>query len=41
MLKEFWKCDLFEGKRYENGDIYGRGVQDMKSVGIQYDCIKK
>ena len=22
-------------ERYENGDIYGRGVQDMKSVGIQ------
>jgi len=20
----------------ENGDIYGRGTQDMKSVGIQY-----
>lgn len=34
--QKFWKCDAFEGKRYENGDIYGRGVQDMKSVGIQH-----
>ena len=30
--QKYWKCDAFEGKRYENGDIYGRGVQDMKFV---------
>ncbi len=34
--QRFWRCDAFEGKRYENGDIYGRGVQDMKSVGVQH-----
>lgn len=33
-LKKYWKCDPFEGKIYENGDICARGVQDMKSVGI-------
>jgi hypothetical protein len=33
--QKYWKCDAFEGKMYENGDIYGRGIQDMKSVGIQ------
>lgn len=38
----FWKCDAFEGKRYDNGDIYGRGIQDMKSVGIQHlELIRK
>ena len=27
---------------YENGDIYGRGIQDMKSVGIQhFELIRK
>ncbi|XP_077985268.1 aminoacylase-1-like [Glandiceps talaboti] len=37
-----WKCDPFEAKKYENGDIYGRGTQDMKSVGIQYiEAIKR
>ena len=33
--EKYWKCDAFEGIREENGDIYGRGIQDMKSVGIQ------
>jgi aminoacylase len=42
VAQEFWKCDAFEGKRYENGDIYGRGIQDMKSVGIQHlELIRK
>lgn len=37
-----WNCDAFEGKRYENGDIYGRGTQDMKCVGIQHlELIRK
>lgn len=31
-----WKCDAFEGFMDTNGDIYGRGVQDMKSVGVQH-----
>jgi len=33
---EFWKCDPFEALMEENGDIYARGTQDMKCVGIQY-----
>ncbi|XP_071960681.1 aminoacylase-1-like [Antedon mediterranea] len=33
---ESWMCDAFEGKKMDNGDIYGRGTQDMKSVLIQY-----
>ncbi|XP_041458481.1 aminoacylase-1-like isoform X2 [Lytechinus variegatus] len=33
---DHWKCDPFEAKKMENGDIYARGTQDMKSVGIQY-----
>lgn len=33
---EFWKHDPFEAVKEENGDIYGRGTQDMKSVAIQY-----
>jgi aminoacylase len=31
-----WKYDAFGAVREENGDIYGRGIQDMKSVGIQH-----
>jgi aminoacylase len=31
-----WTCNPFEGKVDENGDVYGRGVQDMKSVSIQH-----
>ena len=33
-LKKYWNCDPFEGKIDENGNIIGRGSQDMKSVGI-------
>ncbi|XP_030855958.1 aminoacylase-1-like [Strongylocentrotus purpuratus] len=33
---DHWKCDPFEAKKMENGDIYARGTQDMKCVGIQY-----
>ncbi|XP_062596830.1 aminoacylase-1-like isoform X2 [Saccostrea cucullata] len=37
-----WKCNPFEAKKMENGDIYARGTQDMKSVGIQYvEAIRK
>lgn len=33
---EFWKHDPFEAVKEANGDIYARGTQDMKSVGIQH-----
>lgn len=36
VFPEHWVCDPFEAKKMENGDIYARGTQDMKSVGIQY-----
>lgn len=36
VYEDQWKYDAFEAVREENGDIYGRGTQDMKSVGIQY-----
>lgn len=31
-----WKHDPFEAHKDEEGKIYGRGTQDMKSVSIQY-----
>ncbi|KAF2364875.1 N-acyl-L-amino-acid amidohydrolase [Trinorchestia longiramus] len=36
VFAEEWKYDPFCAYKEENGDIYGRGTQDMKSVGIQY-----
>ena len=33
---ECWKHDPFEAVKEDNGDIYARGTQDMKSVGIQH-----
>ncbi|XP_065058697.1 aminoacylase-1-like [Rhopilema esculentum] len=36
VYQEFWKYDPFAAVKEENGDIYARGTQDMKSVGIQY-----
>jgi len=33
---ECWKHDPFMAVKEENGDIYGRGTQDMKSVTIQH-----
>lgn len=33
---ECWKHDPFEAIKEDNGDIYGRGTQDMKSVAIQH-----
>ncbi|KAF1332570.1 Acy1-like metalloprotease, partial [Globisporangium splendens] len=36
VVEEHWQYDPFEGKVLDDGRIYGRGVQDMKSVGIQY-----
>ena len=36
VFPESWKYDAFEAVKEANGDIYGRGTQDMKSVGIQH-----
>jgi len=33
---EFWNTDPWAAVRLENGDIQGRGTQDMKSVCVQY-----
>eukprot|EP00124_Ichthyophonus_hoferi_P004598 Ihof_evm3s527 gene=Ihof_evmTU3s527 len=33
---ENWDHDPFEAYKAPDGKIYGRGTQDMKSVGIQY-----
>jgi len=39
---EFWKYDPFSAHKDENGNIYARGAQDMKCVGIQYlETIRK
>ncbi|VDL77348.1 unnamed protein product [Nippostrongylus brasiliensis] len=35
-FKDQWKHDPYSGHKDENGDIYGRGAQDMKCVGSQY-----
>lgn len=36
LFQEHWKYEPFSAHKDENGDIYGRGTQDMKCVGIQY-----
>jgi len=36
VFPEHWTYDPFSGHKDEKGDIYGRGSQDMKCVGIQY-----
>ncbi|KAF5289254.1 hypothetical protein FQA39_LY15184 [Lamprigera yunnana] len=36
VFKEQWKYDPFSAHVTEQGDIYARGAQDMKSVAIQY-----
>ena len=33
---DYWKYPPFSAHKEENGDIYARGSQDMKLVGIQY-----
>lgn len=35
-FQEHWQYDPFEAVKDAEGNIYGRGAQDMKSVGIQY-----
>lgn len=34
--QEHWKYEPFSAHKDEEGNIYGRGTQDMKSVGMQY-----
>eukprot|EP00091_Calanus_sinicus_P016801 TRINITY_DN36379_c0_g1_i1.p1 TRINITY_DN36379_c0_g1~~TRINITY_DN36379_c0_g1_i1.p1 ORF type:complete len:141 (+),score=27.32 TRINITY_DN36379_c0_g1_i1:87-509(+) len=34
--EEHWTYPPFSGHKDSEGNIYGRGTQDMKSVGIQY-----
>ncbi|XP_068247489.1 aminoacylase-1-like [Palaemon carinicauda] len=36
VFPEHWKYDPFSAHKDEKGNIYGRGTQDMKCVGIQY-----
>ena len=36
VFPESWKYNPFEPFKEKNGDIYARGTQDMKSVGIQH-----
>ncbi|EEB10556.1 Aminoacylase-1, putative [Pediculus humanus corporis] len=36
VFPEFWKYGPFDANVDENGNIYGRGAQDMKCVAIQY-----
>ncbi|XP_075235682.1 aminoacylase-1-like isoform X2 [Lycorma delicatula] len=39
---EKWKYDPFGAEKDANGNIYGRGAQDMKCVGIQYiECARR
>ncbi|KAK7075033.1 adenylate cyclase [Halocaridina rubra] len=35
-LPEHWTYEPFSAHKAENGNIYGRGTQDMKCVGVQY-----
>ncbi|XP_072136836.1 aminoacylase-1B-like isoform X2 [Mobula birostris] len=36
VFEEHWKFDPFSAQKDEEGNIYGRGAQDMKCVTIQY-----
>lgn len=36
MFEEYWKHAPFRAKIEANGNIYARGAQDMKPVGMQY-----
>lgn len=36
LMQEFWSYDPFAAVKDSNGNIYARGAQDMKSLGIQY-----
>lgn len=34
-FQEHWKYDPFSAHKDEDGNIFARGAQDMKSIGIQ------
>lgn len=37
-----WTYPPFAAEKDENGNIYARGAQDMKCVGIQYiECVRR
>ncbi|MCL4138053.1 UNVERIFIED_CONTAM: hypothetical protein GTU68_049732 [Idotea baltica] len=36
VFPEHWKYEPFSAFKDEEGNIYGRGTQDMKCVGVQY-----
>jgi acetylornithine deacetylase/succinyl-diaminopimelate desuccinylase-like protein len=36
ILQEKWTHDPFSAHKDKNGNIFARGAQDMKCVGIQY-----
>lgn len=37
-----WSRDPFAAEKDDNGNIYARGSQDMKSLGVQYlEAIRK
>ncbi|CAL4066509.1 unnamed protein product, partial [Meganyctiphanes norvegica] len=36
IIVEHWKYEPFSAHKDESGNIFGRGTQDMKCVGIQY-----
>lgn len=36
VFREHWKSDPFDAYKDADGNIYARGAQDMKCVGIQY-----
>lgn len=36
VARQHWDHDPFNPTVLEDGNIYGRGIQDMKSVGVQY-----
>ena len=42
VYEQYWKYPPFSAYKDENNDIYARGAQDMKCVGIQYlEAIRK
>lgn len=36
MVQEHWKYPPFSAEKDDEGNIYARGSQDMKCVGMQY-----
>jgi aminoacylase len=42
VFTEFWDHDPFEAFEDQDGNIYARGAQDMKSIGIQHlEAVKR